>query len=167
MTTVFFAQLQLAHIGLGDRAIGLAAVLMTLAQLTSAQSARLTQRVGERRFGLLLLFASCLAFIALSLTENALSSLLAVLTICVASALFAPLCSARENRLIVTDDRATALSVNALFTDGILIALDLILGRAAEAHLPPAFALSAGLCLLALALYNVSCRAAARVSQAS
>ena len=84
-----------------------------------------------------------------------------------APALFGPLSSAMENHLIVTDDRATALSMNALLVDGVCIALDLILGRAVDISLSLAFALSAALCAIAPALYNVSCRAAARVSHAS
>ena len=160
MTTVFYSQLQFVRAGFTERAIGMAGVIMSLAQLSSAKSASLTERFGQRRFGTAVLLLSALAFGAMALTANAALSLLAVLALCGAVCLFSPLSSALENRLIVTDDRATALSVNALLVDGVCIAIDPLFGRAAEVSLPTAFALSAALCLAACALFLAAERAA-------
>ena len=158
MTTVFYSQLQFVRGGLSDRMIGFAGILMTIASFASARSDRLTKRLNERRSGMLVIGLSVLAFVLLALTKSALLAVLSSVALCAATALFGPLFDAVENRLIVTDDRATALSTAGLFTDGVCIALDLVLGRAIDASLPLAFLLSGALCLLAGALYRAACR---------
>ena len=69
-------------------------------------------------------------------------------------ALFMPLAGALENTLITTSDRATALSLNAMIGDSLIVLLDLGLGRAADASLPLALALCALCCLFATGLFS-------------
>ena len=159
MTTVFYSQLQFVRAGLDDRMIGFAGILMTLAMFASARSDHLTKRLNERRFGTLLIGLSLLSFVLLALTKSALIAVLSSIALCAATALFSPLYSAMENRLIVTEDRATALSTCGLLVDGVCVALDPILGRAVDANLTLAFLLSAGLCLASAVLYCAASRA--------
>lgn len=157
--SVFFSQLQYVRCGMGDRMIGIAGILATLAALCSAQSDAFTRRLGACRFGLLLIAANALSYLLLAFTEHAVLSVAAFLILCAANSLFGPLAQTAQNRLITHEDRATALSVNALVSDGVCIALNLILGRAAQAQLPLAFALCAGLCFAVAALYRAASRA--------
>ena len=157
--SVFFSQLQYVRCGMDDRMIGVAGILATLAALCSARSDAFTRRLGARRFGLLLIAANALSCLLLAFTRSAALSVAAILTLCAANGLFDPLAQAAQNRLITQDDRATALSVNALVSDSVCIALNLILGRAAQAQLSLAFALCAGLCLSAAALYRAASHA--------
>lgn len=160
--SVFFNQLQYTRCGMDERAMAAVYGLSTIVGLCGAFSAAMTKRAGERRMGLMLLWAMAACCAALSVTGNALLSVAAILLLCAASALYGPLSAAVENRLIVTDERATALSVNALITDGVAVPLNLMLGRVADVSLPAALALCAGVCALSAALFG---QAAAKMQQ--
>ena len=152
--STFYNQLQYARSGMGERAMAAVYGVATLIGLCGAFSAAVTERVGQRRTGFMLLgtMAACCALLAA--TQSAPLSVAAVLMMCAASALYGPLAATLENRLIVTDDRATALSVNALVTDGAAIPLNLLLGRLTEVSLPGAFSICALICLLAMGLFG-------------
>ena len=151
---VFYNQLQYVRCGMGERAIALVYMAETLAMLLGALSAALTRRLGERRTGFLLLgvLAACCAMLAA--TKNAALSVAAMLAMSAASALYGPLGSTLENRLVATEERATALSVNALVYDGVAIPLNLLLGHLAEASLPGMFLVCAAACAGALGLFG-------------
>lgn len=151
--TVFFNQLQYERCGWGSTLIGTAYILSTIIGLCSAWSHGLTRRLGERRSGGALLLVSAASCSILALTTNGWVSMGCILLLCLTSALYGPLASAMENRLITVDDRATALSVSSLLTDSVAMLLNLLLGRAADSSLPLAMALCAGVCLLALGLF--------------
>ena len=155
--SVFFNQLQYARCGMDERAIAAVYGVTTLIGLCGAFSAAATKQAGERRTGLLLLAAMAACCMTLALTESALLSVAMMLLLCAASALYGPLSSAMENRLIVTEDRATALSVNTLVSDGVAIPLSLLLGRLAEASLPGTFLLCGAVCVAATGLFSRAC----------
>ena len=71
---------------------------------------------------------------------------------------FRPLAMTMQNDLIVTKDRATALSLNAIVSDSLIVMLDLALGRAADASLPLAFGMGCAACLTAAVLFSLRCR---------
>lgn len=152
--SVFFNQLQYARCGMGERLMAAAYGLTTVVGLCGALSSAVTARVGERRTGLLMLGAMAICCLLLTVTESAALSVAAILLMCTASALLGPLTATVENRLVVTEDRATALSVNTLLADGVAIPLNLLLGRLAEASIPGAFLLCGAACLLAGALFQ-------------
>jgi len=151
--TVFLNQLQYIRCGWGNSIISLAYILGTLAELSSACSERLTRRIGEKHSGILLLMVSASACVIMIFSLNGWISLGCILAMGFSSALFTPLLSALENRLITIDDRATALSVSSLLTDSIAMLISLLMGRAAEHSLPFAMAVGAGTTLIALVLY--------------
>lgn len=145
--TVYFSQLQYLRCGLSGRAIGAAFLLVSLAGLCGPLSDRLTRRLGPHRTGrgLLLLSAFCAA--GLALTASGPLSILLVALLSALTALFRPLSGARENALVATPDRATALSLNAMLADSLIVLLDLLLGRAADLSLPLALGLCGAGCL--------------------
>ena len=152
--SVFYNQLQYARCGMDERFMAVAYGLTTLVGLSGALSAALTKRTGERRMGLLVLGTMAVCCLILSLTSSALLSVAAMLLLCAAAALYGPLASTLENRLIVSEDRATALSMNTLVVDGVAIPLSLLLGRLAEASLPGALLLCGAACVLASGLFT-------------
>ena len=154
--TVFLNQLQYTRCGWSSSLISAAYILATLAEMASACSAPLTRRLGERRTGVWLLLASAACCGVLALTDNGWVSLACLLGLSLASALFAPLRSTMENRLITIDDRATALSMSSLLMDSVAMLLNLLLGRAADASLPLAMALGGGLCCAALIMFALA-----------
>lgn len=152
MVTVFLNQPQYVRSGLSERTIGAVYIGVTLCGLLGGFSARLTNRMGERRalvLFFLVLLAGCLA---LAWTVSPVLSVFSVAAIRVSFNLLQPLQTQIQNRTVTVPDRAAALSANALLLDSVGVAENLALGRAADVSLSGAFLLAAGLCLAALLL---------------
>ena len=152
--TVYFSQLQYLRCGMGPRAVGAAFLAVSAAGLCGPLSGRMTRRWGKRPFGRALLLISAICVLVLALTGRALISVFFIVLLSVLSALFIPLAWSAENDLVTSDDRATALSLNAMAGDSLAVLLDLGLGRAADASLPAAFGLCGMACLLAFGLLS-------------
>ncbi len=150
IVTVFLNQLQYARAGMPPRLISAAYLLTTLAALTSAFSASLTQLLHPRRFGTLLFGLSALCCLLLAATRGAALSVAGVLTIAVCGSLAAPLGASLQNRAITTSDRATALSMCALLGDLLGVGANLLFGRLADLDLRAAMLLGAAFCLLGM-----------------
>lgn len=155
---IFLNQLQYVRCGMSDRLIGVVYMLVSVAALSSAFSQRLTRTAGEKRTGLLLLLGCGASCAAMAVTENAWITIAAMLLLCLLHSLFMPLSTMLENRLVTMEDRATALSVNSLFKDGVAVFISLIMGRVADASLPASLALGCGMCLLAAGMLSLSLR---------
>lgn len=67
--------------------------------------------------------------------------------------LFQPFQTKIQNELLRTPYRATALSLNAMLTDGIAIGTNLAYGALAQRSLPLAFGFGTLLCLTGLGLF--------------
>ena len=63
-----------------------------------------------------------------------------------------------QNRAVKSDQRATALSVNNVLLDGVAILINLLLGGAADNHLPLALGMGAALCLAGFVLFMCGSR---------
>ena len=153
--TVYFSQLQYLRCGLSGRAIGAAFLLVSLAGLCGPLSARLTRRMGRRPMGIGLLLLSALCMGLLALTRSGPLSILLVTLLTALAALFSPLARVLENEKIATPDRATALSLNAMISDSLIVLLDIGLGRAADASLPLALGICGIACLGAAGLFRM------------
>lgn len=146
--TIYFSQLQYLRSGMSERMIGAAFIIVSAAGLCGPLSSHLS-----RRAGLWLLLSAVLCAGLLALTNIAILSVILIVLMSSLCALFMPLAGALENSLIATTDRATALSLNAMIGDSLIVLLDLGLGRAADASLPLALALCALCCLFAAGLF--------------
>ena len=152
--STFINQLQYVRCGMDERIMAVVYGLTTLVGLCGVFSSELTKRAGARQTGLLLLGSMAVSCLLLAATTSAVLSIAAILIMCAVSALYGPLAATMENRLIVAQERATALSVNTLVSDGVAIPLTLLLGRLAEVSLPGTFLLCALVCGLAAALFG-------------
>lgn len=152
MVTVFYSQAQYQRVGMSAAGMGVAYAVVTLCGLLGGFSAWLTEKIGRRRALTLLPLLSALACLALALTGSMLLSVLAVALFRVAFNLYQPLQATMQNQAIKTEDRATALSVQAVLLNGVTVSATLLLGHLSEISLPAAFLLAAALCLGALAL---------------
>lgn len=152
--TVFLNQLQYTRAGLSASAIALVYLFMTLLGLAGGLSARLTARLGVRRTGTALLGLAALACLTLTITHGPVLSVAAILLLRVCHSLFTPLQTTLQNQQIRTEDRATALSLNALLMDLVAVCTNLVFGRAADASLPLAMLFGFLLCAAALVLYR-------------
>lgn len=150
--TIYFNQLQYLRCGLGPRAIGAAFLVASLAGLCGPLSHRLTRRLGQKLAGCGLLLFSALCMALLAATRSGALSILLITLLTALAALFTPLAGTLENSLVATADRATALSLNAMVSDSLIVLLDMGLGRAADASLP-----------LALGICGIGCLGAAGI----
>lgn len=154
--TVFLNQLQYVRVGMTVTMISGAYILLSAAGLSSIFSARLSVFWGEKQLGCGLISGSILCCLLLALTKSPLLSVAAVTGLRLFYGLLQPLQMAYQNRQIVAEHRATALSVNAALMSGLGVFLNLVFGHAAKVSLPVSMLLGAGLCLAALLLYRKS-----------
>lgn len=146
--TVFLNQLQYERCGLNTAAIGYIYILVTIAGLCGAWSYKFTERLGDLRCAALFYGSAAAACILLAITESPLLSVLGVLMLRLSFSLFQPLQTELQNRQISTDNRATALSVNAVIIDSVGAGTNIAFGKLAETSLPVTFLFGAGLCLV-------------------
>lgn len=98
-------------------------------RLAGGWSYRMTQKLGEKNSFLLLFACSSLCCVLLAVTDGLLLSVICILLFHICNALLQPLQSAVQNRGIVSKQRATLLSVNAVFMDGTMALTDLALSE--------------------------------------
>lgn len=153
--TVFLNQLQYTRCGLSDAQIGSIYIAVTVIGLVGGLSARLTDRMGASKLGMLLFILGGAACAVLALTQSAAMSVAAVVILRVAFSLFQPLQMELQNRQITSHSRATALSINAVFINAVAIFTNVAFGRLAEVRLSLAMGLGACLCTLGLLLFLV------------
>ncbi len=144
--TVFLNQLQYVKCGLSPTVIGYIYIVVTIAGLCSVWSAALTKKIGERRTVLVLYGASTLACGLLAFTDNAWISIGGILALRIAYSLFQPLQTEMQNRQVKTQNRATALSMNAVVIDSVGAGTNVVFGGLAEKNLSRTFLFGAVLC---------------------
>ncbi len=147
----FLSQLQYQLGSMSSTAIGAVYTLMTALSLLSPLSAPLTECLGQRRTGWLLMVSTPLCCALMALTASPAVSIPAFLLMEAAAALYGPLHAAMENARIPSQDRATTLSVHALAGNTVAICVQIGLGAAADASLSMALGLCAAACLFAAA----------------
>lgn len=130
--TVFLNQLQFVKSGLTDAAIGYIYIGVTLVGLLGTFSERLTRIVGTMKFTFILYGTSVIACIILGLTVNAYLSIGSIATLRLSFSLFQPLQMELQNRQVISQNRATELSINSLIMSSVGIAANLIYGKLAD-----------------------------------
>lgn len=154
--TVFFNQLQYTKAGMPDSVISGMYILVTLSGTAGMLSASLTKWLKPRLFGALLFTIGGFSCLVLAFTENPVLSVLGVLWIRVSFSLMSPLQTKLQNELLVTEDRATALSMNALVMDLMAVFTNLIFGKLADYRLSAAMCFGGILCAFGMILYLMS-----------
>jgi len=153
--TVFFNQLQYVRCGLSNSTIGYIYIGVTLIGLCGVFSAKLTQKFGMTSFAVILFTGAILACTTLTITHNALLSILSVALLRLVFCLFQPLQMNLQNKQVLSKNRATALSINAVIIDSIGIASNLIFGKLSDINLALAMGLGAAFCLSGLLLFLI------------
>ena len=160
--TVFLNQLQYEKCGLGNSAIGYLYILATLIGTCSIFSDRLTRKLGIKMTGILLGCAAVFSCIILTLAGSALPSICGILLLRISNSLFTPFQTEIQNRQIQTTNRATALSIQAMFIDSVAIGTNLIFGSLAEKNLAISYIFGAGICITSVILFLIWHQAAAK-----
>ena len=158
MIVIFLNQLQYIKCGADNSTVTYLSMLVTFCGLAGGRSYRMTQKLGEKNSFLFLFACSSLCCVLLAVTDGLFLSVICILLFHICNALLQPLQSAVQNRGIVSKQRATLLSVNAVFMDGTMALTDLAFGRVAEIGLSYGMLLGAVFCIISLWLYLKSCR---------
>ena len=151
--TVFLSQLQYARGGMPHQEMSLAYIIVSIAALTGGFSAGLCARTGAKRMGTGLLLLAGISCLALGLFSMPVVSVMAVVILRLCFSLMQPLQIDLQNKQITTQDRATALSMNAVVMDSLGIFLNLVFGKLADIRLEAAMFLGAVLCGISSLLY--------------
>ena len=93
----------------------------------------------------------------MAVTAQPVVSILGIAVVSGAGALFTPLQTELQNRQVKTSQRATELSIQSAFLNGVGALVSVAFGRAAEGSVPGAFLLGAACCVLGGLLYGVWC----------
>ncbi len=154
--TVFFSQLQYIRAGMDHRGISLAYIAASIAALAGGFSSEICRKMGHRKFGAGLMALGAISCLVLGITTHPILSVLAVVALRLCFSLLQPMQMDLQNKLVFTEDRATALSMNAVVMDGLGIFLNLIFGKVADLRLDAALFLGAILCGTAALFYRLS-----------
>lgn len=163
--TVFLSQLQYTACGLSPRSIGGLYLILTVAGMCGTASARLTQKIGTARFAALLYTAAAAACLLLAVTRSVWLSAAGVLLLRVACSLFQPLQMRLQNEQVQTENRATALSINAVIIDSAGVATNLAFGKLADTALSGAMLLGSALCAIGGVLFFAWYRSRSALAQ--
>lgn len=151
--TVWLNQNQYLRCGMSSTHMGWAYIIVSAAALMGAFSQRFTKCLGERRFSAVLFLASAAASLLLVFVRSAAFSVLLVAAVSMARALLMPLIARISSDAVHTHNRATQLSVFAMFQNTFAAGASLVLGRASDASLSLAFVLCALACILGCAAF--------------
>lgn len=153
--TVFLNQLQYGRCGMDSSVIGFVYILATILGLLGVYSAALTRRMTPiTAFSLFcgLAIGSCLV---LALTTAAIPSVAGILTLRATNTLFQPFQANFQNKMVRSQNRATALSIHSMVVSFVAIGTNLIFGALTDWSLPGAFLFGGGICGLSLLLFSL------------
>ncbi|MDO4458771.1 MAG: MFS transporter [Clostridia bacterium] len=153
--TVFLSQVKYISVGMTESSIGVVYIIMTALGMLGGFSHKITNKLGVLKTGVLMFAVSALACFTVAFTDSAVLSVISVLAIYIAMYIYRPMGTNLENKQITTDNRATALSINALITDSVAVMANLIFGKLADISLAGSFCFGGGLCVMGLMLFAV------------
>lgn len=151
--TVFLNQLQYERAGISANLMGFLLMGVTAFSLLGVFSPKLVEKVGERRTVLLLLAVGAVSSGTLALTVSPVLSVVCVAVLALAGSSLSPIQAVAENRQVLTDNRATELSVYAMLLDTCAIGTSVMFGKAADISLQRALWIACALCVLGIVLY--------------
>lgn len=153
--TVFLNQIQYEKCGLSASSIGFIYIVITLAGLLGVFSDKTTRKLGIKRMGTSLYFIAILSCAALAFSNNVSSSVLGVLSLNVINGFYQPYQMELQNKQVLSENRATELSVYAMIIDGMSAGSSVLFGTFANAALETAFLFGAGLCFAGLLFFII------------
>jgi len=149
---VFLNQSQYMRSGINIKYFGLLAVIMQIVRLSSIKAHRLSIKLGKNRSLQILYSIITICCITLVFTSNATLTIFSIILICGSAAIVSPIVLDIENKSISTIDRATLLSVFAMFADLTGAGVNIIIGKTADISTPLAFITCVAICICAYIL---------------
>lgn len=153
--TVFLNQLQYCRCGLGNTMIGFLYIVATILGLCGVYSSAVTKKIGIRFSLMLFCGLAVISCMILAFSQSSVPSVTGILALRLSNSLFQPFQAEIQNKQIKTENRATALSINAMLIDCIAIGTNLIFGALSEQNLSLAFLFGGGICCLSLVCFFI------------
>ncbi|KPU27680.1 hypothetical protein TR13x_03930 [Caloranaerobacter sp. TR13] len=142
MITVFLNQPQYLKSGINLKYFGILMAIMQTISMVSVKAYKLTQKLGrEKSLKTLFLIIGICSFM-LSYINSPILSVLLIATVTGSFALIHPIAVNIENQSIVTNDRATILSIYAMINNVIAAFINIIVGKATDVSIEFAFKIS-------------------------
>ncbi|WP_411681806.1 MFS transporter [Clostridium thailandense] len=153
--SVFLNQSQYLRSGINIKYFGILAVVMQIVRLSSIKAYKLSVRLGKNGTIQILYAIISICCITLVFSSNAILTILSIIFICGCGAMISPIVLDIENKSIKTTDRATLLSVFAIFGDLTSAGVNVIIGKTADISTTSAFITCTAMCVCAYALLFV------------
>lgn len=150
---VFLHQPKFISVGINTGSIGIITALTQLICLSSVKSYRIAQRIGEITLLIISSVVVSLGFAVMAYSNSGPSVILSFVLVNGAVAIQWPVMEVIKNRAVKTDNRATILSIYALFYSVIGIALNLTLSGITLLPLSYSFILLAVLALISAIVF--------------
>ena len=151
--TVFLNQIKYEQCGLSASNIGFVYIVVTLVGMFGIYSDVLTRKKGTKYTGMSIFTIVILSCILLTITNSAMISVSAVLILNLANSFFQPLQMEEQNKHVISDNRATELSIYAIIIDSICAGTSVMFGALAKFSLEQAFMFGVILSLIGLVLF--------------
>lgn len=151
--TVFLNQVQYERCGLRSSAIGLIYIAATILGSLGVYSSAVTRRMGTRRSLVLFCGLAVVSCLSLAFVQRAIASVAGIFALRISNTLFQPLQTEIQNRQIVTENRATALSIHSMLVNSVAVGTNLVFGALSDRSLSSAFLFGAGICAASLFLF--------------
>jgi MFS family permease len=152
---VFLNQSQYVRSGINIKYFGILAVVMQIVRLSSIKAYKFSNKLGKDRNIQILYSIITICCITLVFTSNATLTILSIIFICGSAAIISPIVLDIENKSITTINRATLLSVFAMFGDLTAAGVNGIIGKTADISTSSAFMTCVGMCVCAYILLVV------------
>lgn len=156
--TVFLNQIQYEKCGMSASNIGFVYIVITLIGTLSVFSDAFTRKSGVKNAGIVFYIISFAACFLLVFTNSAIISVCAVLLLNLIDSLFQPFQAEQQNKQVLSNIRATELSIYAIIIDSICAGTSVLFGALAKFSLEAAFLFGAALSLAGLALFMIWAR---------
>lgn len=152
---VFLNQSQYVRCGINIKYFGVLAVVMQIVRLSSIKSYKLSIKLGTNRSIQALYIIITICCTILVFTSNATLTILSIMLICGSAAIISPIILDIENKSICTINRATLLSIFAMFGDLTGAGVNVIIGKTADISTSSAFITCVFMCVFAYMLLFV------------
>lgn len=152
---VFLNQLQFIKSGINIAYFGVLTALMQIVCLLSAKAYKFTERFGQKKTIQVLLMNTFISCILLAYTKNYVLSVCLIAVIQGSFAITQPIILDIENKSISTNNRATMLSMYAMFGDIVASLVNISIGKFADVSIEIAFLACATICAISCALAAV------------
>ncbi len=152
---VFLNQAQYIRSGINMKYFGILVVVMQIVQLSSIKAYRLSNRLGKNKSIQILYGLITISCITLVFTTNAIVSIISIFCIYGSSSLINHMVLEIQNKSIKTINRATLLSIFAMFGSLAGAGVNIIIGKTADISISVAFATCVVICICASLLFGV------------